>query len=95
MTKYNHSLEEFKADWRKWQVKILRLLEKEASSIVTKEDLTGLFLLAISICSYFITWSTYTFADDHGIQCVYLLEKKLYARSQKDKKSIIITADVS
>ena len=94
MTKYNHSLEEFKADWRKCQVKILRLLEKEASSIVTEEDLTGLYSW-LFLCCYFITRSTYTFTDDHGIQCAYLLEKKLYARSQKDKKSIIITADVS
>ena len=76
MTKYNHSLEEFKADWRKWQVKILRLLEKEASSIVTEEDLTGLYSW-LFLCSYFITRPTYTFTDDHGIQCVYLLEKKV------------------
>ena len=69
------------------------LLEKEASSIDTEEDFDRFVQLAISI--YFITWSTYTFTDDHGIQCLYLLEKKLYARFQKDKKSIIITADVS
>ena len=94
MTKYNHSLEEFKADWRKCQVKILRLLEKEASSIVTEEDLTGLYKW-LFLCCYFITQSTYTFPDDHGIQCAYLLEQKLYTRSQKDKKSIIITATVS
>ena len=58
MTKYNHTLEEFKADWRKWQVKILRLLEKEASSIVTEEDLTGLYSW-LFLCSYVITRSTY------------------------------------
>ena len=82
MTKYNHSLEEFKTDWRKWQVKILKLLEKEASLIVTEEDLTGLYHW-LFLCSYFITQPTYTFIDDHGIQCVHLLEKNVRKVSER------------
>ena len=85
MTKYNHTLEEFEADWKKWQVKILRLLEKEASSIVTEEDLTGLYNW-LFLCSYFTTWPTYTFTDDHRIQCVHLLEKSCMQDLRKIRK---------
>ena len=77
MTKYNHSLEEFEADWRKWQVKILRLLEK---------DLTGLYSW-IFLCSYFTTRPTYIFTDDHGIQCVNLLEKSCTQDLRKIRKA--------
>ena len=33
--------------------------------------------------------------DQDGMQCVYALEKKLYARSLKQKRSVIIAATVS
>ena len=33
--------------------------------------------------------------DEDGIQCVQLLEKKLYPRSQKQRRSIVSSATVS
>ena len=70
---------------------ILRLLEKEASSIAKEKVLTGLyswlFYVAILLLSLLILLQMII----ESSVCI-CLKKKLYARSQKDK---IITADVS
>ena len=65
-------------------MKILRLLEKE----VVIKDSSDFYLI-------YFTQATSILIDSHDICWVFLLKQWLYARSQKDKKSIMIASDLS